>query len=546
MWKERFALRKFSRLLMALSVVATLALFAAGCGNHGAAKPPADNILRISMETAPVSFDSAVIQDVDTSQLLQQIYEGLVQLSPDNKLVPCLADSWKISPDGKTYTFHLRSGVKFQNGQPLTAADVAYSLARPLDPALASPVALTYLGDIVGAQDVAAGKAQSLAGVKVIDPQTLSITITQPKSYWINTLTYPTACVVCKSAVAALGHRRVGANDLAQGIATGPFQLTRYQQDREVDLAANRSYWDGAPLLAGQKHIIVADAGTRHALFASGQLDIMGGEEFGDLKADKANPVLKNDIRISPRASTMYLSCNENVYAPFKDVRVRQALAYATDKEKLRQRATEGSWSVAGTLLPPGIFGSDPNYKGIPFDLAKAKTLLAEAGYPGGNGLPPLRIYYNEKTVYTRTTVDLMRQMYSEIGINVQAQPMEWGALLSAINKNTILPSFCLAWVADYLDPQDFYSLLLTSSSPENHNGYKNSQLDALCAQADVEPGHAKRVALYQKIEVIATEDSSRIPLLHESSIDLVQPYVKGIQDTLMGDLPYKKVSFAK
>lgn len=535
----------FHSFVIAAVTLASVAL-AVGCGSHRTAKAPADNILRVSMETSPVSFDGGVIQDVDTAQLLQQVYEGLVQISPENKLVPCLAESWTVSADGKTYTFHLRPGVKFQNGQPVTADDVAYSLARPLRPALGSPVALTYLGNIVGAQAVAAGKAQSLAGVKVLDAHAVSVSIVQPQPYWIDTLTYPTAWIVCKSAVSALGDRRIGADDLMQGLATGPFRLTGYQQDHEVDLAANNSYWAGAPKIAGQKHLIVKDAGTRHALFVSGQLDIMGGEEFGDLRADKTNPTLKNDIQITPTASTMYLNCNENVYAPFKDVRVRQALAYATDKEKIRQRATEGAWTIANTLLPPGIFGSDPNYKGMPFDLAKAKTLLAQAGYPGGKGLPPLRIYYNEKTVYTRTTVDLLRQMYQAIGVTVQAQPMEWGALLSAINKNNTVPSSCLAWVADYLDPQDFYSLLLTSSSPENHNGYKNPQLDALCAQADIEPDHEKRILLYQKIGVIATEDASRIPLLHESSVNLVQPYVKGIQNTLMGTLPYKNVSLAR
>ena len=178
------------------------------------------------MESSPTTFDNAVLQDVYTTQMLQQVYEGLVQWSPDNKVIPCLAKSWDVSPNGLTYTFHLRPGVKFQDGSSVTASDVAYSLARPLYPQLASPVALTYLGDIVGAKAVADGTAQMLAGVKVIDPQTVSVTISSPKAYWIDTMTYCTAWVVEKSAVASLGIRRLTDSDLVKGITTGPFKLT--------------------------------------------------------------------------------------------------------------------------------------------------------------------------------------------------------------------------------------------------------------------------------------------------------------------------------
>jgi oligopeptide transport system substrate-binding protein len=130
--------------------------------------------------------------------------------------------------------------------------------------------------------------------------------------------------------------------------------------------------------------------------------------------------------------------------------------------------------------------------------------------------------------------------------VTVQPTPLEFGTMLHQINHNTIVPASCLAWVADYLDPQDFYSLLLTSTSPENHNGYKNVQLDALCAQADVAPSGPARDALYQRVGVIATEDPSRIPLLYESDIELIKPYVHGVDDCLMGHLPFKKVSFVK
>lgn len=189
--------------VLAALLLATALL--AGCARHATDRPPADNRLRDSLYSSPQTFDPALCQSVPNSQMLQQIFEGLVQYDSHNRLVPCLAQSWEVSNGGKTYTFHLRSGVKFQNGQPLTAEDVAYSLSRALDPKLASPVAAEYLKDIVGSQEVLDGQSLRLSGVRVADPQTVAITIDKPAAYWINTLTYCVAWVVCKSAVAPLG-----------------------------------------------------------------------------------------------------------------------------------------------------------------------------------------------------------------------------------------------------------------------------------------------------------------------------------------------------
>ena len=209
--------------------------FLAGCGHHSRSASSGGNTLRVAMQTAPVTFDPAMCQDVETNQMLQQNYEGLVQYAPDNKVVPCLAEKWDVSPDGLTYTFHLRPGVKFQNGMPVTAGDVAYSLLRALSPKLSSPVAPQYMGDIKGALDVYSGKATALSGVKVVNPSTIAITITKPKAYWIDTLTYPTGWVECKAiavkegthpltdadAEAGAGHGGVRSDALCQRSASG-------------------------------------------------------------------------------------------------------------------------------------------------------------------------------------------------------------------------------------------------------------------------------------------------------------------------------------
>ena len=495
------------------------------------------------MQTAPVTFDPAMCQDVETGQMLQQSYEGLVQYAPDNKVVPCLAEKWDISPDGLTYTFHLRP-AKFQNGMPVTADDVAYSLLRTLNPKLASPVAPEYMGDIKGALDVYNGKAATLTGVKVLDPKTLSITITKPKAYWIDTLTYPTGWVECRAIAEKEGTSPLTDADAEAGAGTGAFKITRFIKDQEVDFDANPAYWDGAPKISGQVMSVILNPGTRHEEFAAGNLDILRGLQVDDLQADKTDSTLKSQIKIWPRAGINYFALNEDVYAPFKDPRVRAAFAYATDKQKIIQVATKGVYPVAPDILPAGIPGSDPHFHDLPYDPAKAKALLAAAGFPNGKGLPPLDMYATEKNPLGQKTMDILRQMYAQnLGVTINERQMEQGSLIALIDKNNSVPSFFFGWYADYLDPQDFYSLLLSSKSPENHTGYNDPQFDALCARADVERDPQKRTALYRQAAQISGLAPPRIPLYYAVDPELISSRVSGLDDCLMGHLPYKRVT---
>ncbi|MGI4788349.1 MAG: peptide ABC transporter substrate-binding protein [Janthinobacterium lividum] len=517
--------------------------FLTGCGHHNNASSSGGNILRVAMQTAPVTFDPAMCQDVETGQMLQQNYEGLVQYAPDNKLIPCLAEKWDISPDGLTYTFHLRKAT-FQNGMPVTADDVAYSLRRTLDPKLSSPIAAQYMDDIKGALDVYSGKAADLTGVKVVDPSTVAITITKPKAYWIDTLTYPTAWVECKAIAQKEGTNPLTEADAEAGAGTGAYKIAHFVKDQEVDLDANPAYWDGAPKISGLVESVILNPGTRHEEFAAGKIDIMRGLQVGDQETDATDPALKSQIKVWPRAGTYYFALNQTVYAPFKDPRVRAAFAYATDKQKISQVVTQGVYPVAADLLPPGIPGAGSHFQDIPYDPAKARALLSAAGFPNGKGLPPLDIYTNEKNPLGQKTMDILRQMYSQtLGITVNERQMEFGSMIADINKNTVVPSFVLGWYADYLDPQDFYSLLLSTHSPENHTGYSDPQFDALCAQADVERNPTKRAALYRQAAQIAGSAPPRIPLYYAVDPELISSRVHGIDDCLMGHLPYKRVT---
>jgi oligopeptide transport system substrate-binding protein len=516
-----------------------ICVLTSGCGNHVVTIGPSNNTLRYALLSEPTTFDPAVVEDGTTIDLLQNIYEGLVEWTPANKLAPAIATSWTISPNGKTYTFKIRPGVKFHSGSTVTAADVAYSITRCLSPSLASPVAITYLGDIVGASDYANGKAKSVAGIKVIDTQTVAITISKPKAYWINVLTYPTAYILNQDAVKKNADGKV--TDLNED-GTGPFTLVSYTRGQSVDLKAFPDYWNGAPKIAGIHRPIITDANTRHELYATGQLDLVD-LSAGTVQTDENDPVLKNQIVFWPRAATFYLGLNQKAYAPFKDVRVRQAFAYATDKMKIIQLVFNGRRDIAEDILPEGIIGHDPKFRGIPYNPAKAKELLAAAGYPGGKGLPPLPISYRESYPDLEKTVDVLRQMYGEnLGVIVLPRRTEWATLLQQEDSNQ-LPAYHIRWAADYLDPQDYYSVLLRTGSEEDHTGYSNPTYNALCDAADVEQNPARRLTIYHEAAEIAADEVPVIPLYYSKEPELVRPYVHNLDDSLMGHLPYLHVS---
>ena len=519
-------------------------LFAAGCGHHSqtaALHAPANNIFRYAIKTSPTTFDPAMVQDGDTIDVLQQMFEGLVQWSPDNKIMPCLAEKWDVSPNGLTYTFHLRPNVKFQDGAPVTASDVLYSMRRCLDPKLGSPVALNYLGDIQGAKELNSGKTTELSGVKVVNPQTVAITITKPKAYWIDTLTYPTAYVVSQ-AEAKPGVALTAADDM-EGAGTGAFRLASYVPDSKATLTANAAYWDGAPKLAGIERPVIIDAGTRHDEYVRGDLDMLQFESPGDLDNDAKDPALQNQVRLFKRASTYYIGLNQKAFPAFADIRVRQALAYATDKNKIVQVVFAGKRDAAQDILAEGIPGFDPKFQGLPYDPAKAKALLAAAGHAGGTGIGPIPLTYRQGQPELEKTVVLVQQMWSDnLGVQVKPQVTEWGAMLDQEDKNA-LPCYHIRWAADYLDPQDYYSVLLRSNGPENHVVYSNPKYDALCDAADVSQNPPQRAALYRQAARIAADEVPMIPLYYQQDVELIKPYVSGLDDGLMGHLPYKHLS---
>ncbi len=519
-------------LVFAIAVATVLV----GCGPHkSVTKGGIAGKFRYAIATTPTTLDPGVVQDVDTADLLGNVYEGLVAYDEHNQIQNRLAESYRMENGGRTYVFKIRKGVKFHNGREVTAEDFKWTIDRNCDPTLKSSTAESYLADIVGALDRIKGKSASISGLEAPDKYTLKITIDKPRPYFLGKLTYPVSFVMAKEAITGKE-----INAVSQSIGTGPFKMTLYTPDQEVQQSANKEYWDGAPKLEMVVRPIIKDAATRLNKYRAGELDFLGLERQ-DLAAIKADPILEKQVLHVPRSAIYYLSMNQTIYAPFRDLRVRKAFAMAIDRAKISRELLDQP--EAKGLIPPGLMGSRENLPGIPFDPLGAKKLLADAGFPDGKGLPPLTINYREGRPDSQIlAVGVVTDLRTNLGVEVKTGAKEWRSFLEARNHRQ-LQFASQSWYADYLDPQNFLSLLLMTSGGENREGYSNREFDRLCSEADSTLDESKRIALYQKAEDVALADVARIPVYFAEDVDLIQPWVRGIRTNLFGLMPSLKVT---
>lgn len=516
----------------------------AGCGGGGGGRSEAANgpELRLAQVAEPTTLDPGRVQDGSTIELLMQVYDGLIQWTPESKLEGALAEKWDVSKDGTVYTFHLRPGVKFHNGRTVTAEDFVYSLTRSLFPEEKEEqqvVGMSYLNDIVGVREYREGKASTVEGLKALDEKTLQITIDEPKAYFLAKLSYPTAYVVCKEAIEAEG----GEINKRSMIGTGPFKLVEYTRGDRVVLEANPAYHEGAPKIARMQRRILADQGTRHDKFEAGELDI-ADISMAAYKGDKQNPKLASLIKTFPRPSIYYMSLNQNVFPPFKDKRVRQAFALAVNREEIVRTVHQGVPQPANGIVPPGVPAHNPNLKGLGHDPARARQLLAEAGYPNGQGFPPLKLSFRASVEDIRNTaVALAEDLKKNLGITVELDETEWTTFLARRARGE-MPFCFLRWAADYLDPQNFLSTMLHTGAPQNTIGYSNPEFDKLCDQADRMQNPEQRWATYQKAEALAVDDAAWIPFYFQKDVELWNPKLRGVEESAMGHLPHKRTYF--
>ena len=522
--------------------VVGLSLFGCSGGNKGGegfsgrqSATGTVGVFRYALPTIPTTLDPAKVQDGDTIDIIQQEFEGLVKWGEDNRVQPNLAEKWDISPDGTKYTFHLKKGIKFTNGREVTADDFKWCMERSCDPNYSSPTAKTYMADIVGVSERLANKANEVTGIKVVDPSTLEITIDKARPYFLDKLTYACSYVYAKEA---LPDRLKDMAKIEEMVGTGPFKMEKFAPDTIVVLVANKDYHDGAPKLERIERPFIKDAQSRLNKYKTGDLDLIT-LELQDLKAIKEDAKLVQDLQYFDRPSMYYLGMNCDVVPALKDRRVRQAIGMALDRDYIIKEVLGGINRRADAILPPSVKCFREKTNMLPFDVAKAKALLAEAGFPDGKGFPELEFNYRDGRPDVENAAQaIQQQLKQNLGITLKSQKMEWASYLAKHNGHK-MEIFHMRWAADYLDPENFLSTLLASYGNENKINYKNDQYDALCREGDMTMDENKRKELYAKAEDIVLQDAPFIPIYYQKDAELISKRVSGIRNSAFGHLPH-------
>jgi oligopeptide transport system substrate-binding protein len=470
----------------------------------------------------PPTLDPHLTTDATSAQIIIEVFGGLVTIDRDLNIVPDLAEDWDISLDGRVYTFYIRPGAVFHNGRPVTADDVRWSLERVTSPLTESPVVDQYLGDIVGVKEKLNGDAQSISGVRVIDGHTLEITIDAPKSYFLAKLTYPTGFVLDRENVES-DPRKWFRNPNG----TGPFKLSQYDVGEMLVLTRNEDYHLGPARLASVEMIL--SGGTSMLMYENDEIHI-SGVALADLDrlldpGNELNPELR---RAPPSFSVQYIGMNVND-PPLDDLKVRQALNLAIDKQEIATIVLGDQVVPANGILPPGFPGFNENLKGYKFDPVKARRLLEESSYGGDlENMPSVTITTAGSFGATVSLdMEVVLQMWEKnLGIKSEFQQTEFATFLRDLHKHRF-QMFDIGWIADYPDPENFLDILFHSESSNNHTNYNNPQVDALLEQARIETDESVRFQIYNQVEQLIIDDAPWVPLWYSGEqYVLIKPNV--------------------
>lgn len=510
-------LRLSVQIVCALIVLLSLAT---GCnlGQPGPTDITPNGTLTLS-DVAPLTLDPALARSSTSLTYIVEIFSGLVSFDPELNLTPEIAKSWEISSDGKTYTFHLRDGVKFHNGKEVTASDFKYSMERACDPSTASQTAETYLGDIVGVQERLSGEADEIRGIRVIDDYTLEITIDAAKGYFLSKLAHPAAYVVDQTNVESGTYWWRNPN------GTGPFQLKEWQEDDFIILERNSLYYLEPPRI---EHVLyLLWGGVPMMMYETGEIDVTD-VYLGDIERvlDPANP-LNKELTITPELSLFFIGFN-SAKPPFDDARVRQAFSHAIDKDKIIGLVLKDLVYTADGILPPGMPGYNEDIQGLAFDAELAKRLLAESEYGDAANLPPITLTSPGRGSVSNLEAALVDMWRRNLGVEVeirQLDPERYPSVLMQ-EKDEL---FTLGWGADYPDPQNFLDVLFHSSTKDNIGEYSSPEVDALLEEAREEEDVTARMNLYQQAEQMIVNDAACLPLFFDVSYTLVKPYVENL-----------------
>lgn len=487
------------------------------------------------------ALDPSIVTDGESMKVTEQIFEGLLTYkNGTTEVAPALAESYKVSGDGLTYTFKLRQGIKFHDGTDFNADAVVFNFTRWFDPA--SPY--KFEGDSFDYYDSMFGPDGSrvIKEVKAVDPATVQFTLNQPQAPFLQNLAMPAFGIASPKAVQEKKDKFKG-----EPVGTGPFVFKEWKRNESVTLEKNANYWqEGLPKLNRVIITVIPENTARFTALQNGEIDLMEGVNPDDLAALESNAELQKIVR--PSFNIGYVGFNVKK-KPFDDPKVRVALNHAVNKEGIIQAFYGGLAEIAVNPMPPATLGFNKDVQDYPYDLEKAKQLLADAGYP--NGLPNELVFYAMPVARPympdgKKVAEAIQADFEKIGVKTRIESPEWATYLSDLKKGEKEDLFMIGWTGDNGDPDNFLFTLLHKDAigSNNYSFYSNEEVNKLLSQGQSESDSAKREELYKQAQVLIKQDAPWIPLVHSTPLLAAKANLKGYVPSPTSSEPYSEVYF--
>ncbi|GMK43393.1 peptide ABC transporter substrate-binding protein [Paenibacillus glycanilyticus] len=532
-----------------ISVLLALALVAVGCTPKQESGSSEGSVFRMNLATEPPSLDPAQVQDQVSATVVNGLFEGLTRKNEKGEVEPAVAKEWKISDDGKTYTFTIRDDAKWSNGDPVTAGDFEYAWKRALDPNLkpaASAYAyqLYYIKNAEAYNTAADGVTADDVGVKAVDDHTLQVELNSPTPYFLGLMSFTVFYPVHKS----VKENEQWATDVSTLVSNGPFKMSEWKKNNSITIAKNDNYYAKDDIkLSKVVFSEVNDSNTELSMYQTGELDYAGmptglipNEQFPTLKQN--NP---DEFKIQGSASIYYYLFN-TTQKPYDNEKIRQALSMAISRQDIVDNVTKGEQKPAYGIVPPGIKGEKEDYRTehpdnyFKEDVEEAKKLLAEGLKEEGlTAMPTVKVTYNTNELH-QAVAEAIAEMWSKnLGIKTEVSKQEWGVFLD--NRNHLNYDVARGgWGADYDDPMTFIDLF-SSKSGNNNTGFANKEYDALIKEAYSTDDQAKRMEAMSKAESLVVGTRAIMPIYYYSTVYMIKPGFKGIFIDYKGDIDYNR-----
>lgn len=517
--------RRLFALVIAIIMVCTMF---AGCGK----KADDGKILTIQIGPNPETIDPAINSAVDGGNMLLFAFDCLLNVDEQNKIVAGAAEKWDVSKDGLTWTFNLREGLKWSNGDPLTAEDFVYSWKRVVDPKTAAPYGETVLGMVAGYDEAAKGDVDALK-VVAKDDTTLVVTLAYPCAYFDKLVAFATLSPVNKKTVEE--NKDAWATRPETYICNGPFYIKEWVPSSYILFAKNENYRDKDRVkLDGIKCLLIEDSNAAYAAYQKGEALMIKDVPTGEIASLRDN----EEFHIDPIMGTYYLSLNTTL-KQFSDARVRTALSLAIDRKYVAETVMDGVYTAAGNYIGTGVLDWDgssfmdnanggKNYIDVndhKGNIEKAKKLLAEAGYPEGKGFPEITYSINDAG-YHKAVAQYLQEAWKELGIKTKVEVVEW-ASFTPLRRAGDYQSSRNGWVYDYNDPSNMLDLMI-STNGNNDGKYNNPKYDAVMEKAAKETDPKTRFGYLHEAEDIMMADMSCIPVAYYNDFYLQSKKVTG------------------